>query len=153
MKTKKAGFAVAICLSILMGTGMTVWAVENGQEKVVEYSDFSEIQECISTDDDTEMYLVSVENMSGIWQTVYLDEAGLENYSDMNEPSPHIVVNIEKTVVNIYDSFGAIPETLRYEEYNDDYSTWMKGTLTLQSVEQYGARWKAVYKGLLQGHI
>lgn len=147
------GYAAAVCLAVLMGTGLTAWAVENSREKVVEYTDFSEIQECVSVDDGTEMYLVSAENMSGTWQALYLDEAGLENYSDMNEPSPHIVVNLEKTVVKYYDSFDAIPETLNYKEYNDSYATWMKGTLTLQSAEQFGGRWKAVYKGLLQGHI
>lgn len=158
MNHKKLLSAITLFLSVFF-----MFAVEFGvnaedeqaeSEIKVEYDNFEDIPRDIQTKSGTTMYLVLAEESDGIWQALYLDESRLQEYQDSEGfPSPHIVVNLEKTVISLYNSFDDIPSSINYEEYNDTYRTWMKGTLQLQSAVRYGNHWEATFKGTITGII
>lgn len=157
MQQKKWLLTFVISAFVLLAAGLGVNAEEKQTESemTVEYESFNDILEEVQTETGDMLYLSSIEAVDGIYLALYLDSETLQETIEAEgySVSPRIVVSVEKEVVVYYNSFDEIPDTMFYEEFNDGYRTWMKGTLNLISVDKSGSGYRVVYRGSLVGHI
>ncbi len=77
---------------------------------------------------------------------------------EKNNISPRIVVSKEITMHVTFTGHITPPSTMKYDEYDKDYDTQMKGTLQLQSYIQdtdflLRKETRAIYKGTVFGNI
>lgn len=149
MRQKKL-LVVTLVLSVLVifNNGLGV----NAAEDSVKYDNYKDISVTIQSETGDTMYLSSVEKIGDAYQAIYQDTDTLQTSANSPE-SARIIVHVEKEVTKDYISFDAIPTSIYYEEYNDEYQTWLKGTLSLYKAERSGSYWKATFKGTLSGNI
>lgn len=139
-----------LCIALIFGNCLAVSANTQSEKIAVEYAEYDDIQESFQLESGKVMVLTYVEKAGSIYQAVYQDACIIEE-----DPggTPQSEVSIEKTLVKPYSSFDEIEETLYYEEYIDDFGTWMKGYLSLEKAEKVGSFWYATYSGTLVGSI
>lgn len=137
-----------LCVALIFGNCLAVSANTQNEKIAVEYAEYDDIQESYQPESGKAMVLTYVEKVGGIYQAVYQDASITEEDPGA---APQTEVSIEKTLVKPYSSFEEIEETLYYEEYVNEFGTWMKGYLSLEKAEKVGSFWYATYSGTLVG--
>ncbi len=151
MKIRKNPVMISgLCIALIFGNCLAVSAHTKNEKITVEYAEFDEIQESVPSESGKAAVLTYVEKVGGIYQAIYQDASTMEEDPGA---TPQTEVSIEKTVVKPYSSFDEMEETLYYEQYVDDFNTWMDGYLSLDKAEKVGSFWYATYSGTLVGSI
>ncbi len=145
----------SLCIVLFGGNCLIVSATKDAkmaeQDYIAEYTEFTDIPACIRSESGVVLYLTTIERIDGIYRTVYQDESAVQG-SDDSSAAPCVIVTVEKEIVNTYSKYEDIPEHVSYQEYHDDFETWINGTLDLEKAELKGSHWWATYKGTLFGN-
>lgn len=132
MKKVKNRVIIFCLVSAILGTSGVVYAKNSGI--VYFYNSKNEIQDSITTKENTIVPFYSLEKVDDTYKVVYSEQTE-EELEQASKVSPYVDTSYEKIITKIYTSLSSIPETSYYSEYNNTYQSTFDGTLYLDSVE------------------
>lgn len=83
----------------------------------------------------------------------YAPDEVITSQGDEGDVSPRFMHHYTKTVYKVYVNYNSIPQSIYYEEFNDQ-DGWFVGTLYLVGTTKLSnGHWQATFRGTLQGYI